>query len=213
LYCSKIGLHCFEAEDGAGALKLARETNVALFLIDLGLPDMDGRDLLPLLRELDSEDSFRFYAATGAPRETKAELLRAGFHEVVFKPFSRERLRQVLEVTRTKPETPILEPSAFRDLSSMPKQVLVSLVETFEGEALERSAKLKAAARSADVETLRKEAHALKGAAFVVAAKALSELCQELERQATTGSVSDPVPAVDRIEVALEETLRQLRPR
>lgn len=211
LYCRKLGYACLLAEDGATALDVVNEHEVGIFLLDLGLPDMDGRELVKLIRKQERSVESRFYASTGAPRESKTEIMAAGFDAVLFKPFTRERLRQLLATKAVTPVVSVIESTAYEALQNMGPDILANLVATFESEALERIAQLRTAAESNDVETLRKEAHALKGAALVLAAMALSDLCRDLELKAASGIIEDPVSIVSKIGSVLAETLRQLR--
>jgi CheY-like chemotaxis protein len=52
LFGQRPDLELHVAASGAQALDLARRMSPALLLVDLGLPDIDGRQLLPLLRGL-----------------------------------------------------------------------------------------------------------------------------------------------------------------
>ncbi len=76
------------AEDGASALRLAREERPDLILLDLGLPDMDGREVLRRL-SVDPATSGIPVAVLSADAtgERRAELLAAGATRYLTKPF------------------------------------------------------------------------------------------------------------------------------
>src|SRR6476619_194319 len=94
------------AATGAEALRLAREERPDLVLLDLGLPDTDGRDVCRALRR---ESSVPIVMVTARGTETDRIVgLELGADDYVVKPFSAPevaaRLRAVLR--RGAPATP-----------------------------------------------------------------------------------------------------------
>jgi DNA-binding response OmpR family regulator len=74
------------AETGDSALNLAGQRPFDLLLIDLGLPDLDGRDLLPRLREVSAAPAI---ALTGYDIEADVDSCAvAGFAGRLVKPIS-----------------------------------------------------------------------------------------------------------------------------
>lgn len=47
----RLGVTCFEAEDGEGAVALARQTPPDLIVLDVGLPRLDGFEVVDILRQ------------------------------------------------------------------------------------------------------------------------------------------------------------------
>ena len=87
-----------QAASGLAGVQLAMEHNPDVVILDLGLPDIDGRDLLRMLR---SVSDVPVIVATA--RDDEAEIVRvldAGADDYVVKPFSSEqidaRIRAVL---------------------------------------------------------------------------------------------------------------------
>lgn len=78
-----------EAQTAAEALMLARRPGVELVLLDLGLPDRDGLELIPLIRAMDR--SVIVLTARGATEE-KVAALDLGADDYVVKPFDTEEL-------------------------------------------------------------------------------------------------------------------------
>ncbi|WP_431856782.1 response regulator transcription factor [Azospirillum sp.] len=75
-----------EAADGAAGLALAREGGFAAVLLDVGLPDMDGRDLCRLMRR----EGVRcpIIMLTGASTDADTILgLDSGANDYIVKPF------------------------------------------------------------------------------------------------------------------------------
>jgi CheY-like chemotaxis protein len=87
------------AEDGAAALRLAREERPAVILLDLQLPDMSGDELLAaLLADPETAAIPVVVASADAMPETERRLAELGAHAFASKPFD---LRQLVEVLAT----------------------------------------------------------------------------------------------------------------
>jgi two-component system KDP operon response regulator KdpE len=80
------GYKCIEADSGAGALMLAASHNPDILVLDLGLPDIDGVEVIKKLREI-SQIPIIIVSARGHDRE-KVEALDAGADDYLTKPFS-----------------------------------------------------------------------------------------------------------------------------
>jgi two-component system, OmpR family, KDP operon response regulator KdpE len=85
-----------EAETGAAALNLLRDQPPDLIVLDLGLPDMSGLDLLRRIRDA-SNVPIVVLSNTDAVR-TKVEALEAGASDFVTKPFNVEEVAARLQV-------------------------------------------------------------------------------------------------------------------
>ena len=98
--CDGVTLHT--ATDGQSGLAAAQRLRPGLILLDLSLPDMDGRELLQRLRDdpaLAQVPCVAVSANALAPEVASA--LQAGFQDYVTKPFSLQRLVEVLDHFRT----------------------------------------------------------------------------------------------------------------
>ena len=85
------GWTVIEAECAAEALRRADEELVDLVLLDLGLPDADGKEIIPALR---SKDVVAVIILSARYQETeKVAALDAGADDYVDKPFSIEELK------------------------------------------------------------------------------------------------------------------------
>ena len=87
---SAAGHRWLEAATGAEALRLAKQYVPDVVLLDLGLPDMDGREVARALREWSSVPIL-VLSARGDERE-KVALLDAGADDYLTKPFGFEEL-------------------------------------------------------------------------------------------------------------------------
>lgn len=84
------GSEVFCAGTAAEGLKLAKEKAIDIILLDLGLPDADGKDLVPHLRSL-GDVSIIVISARNQEAE-KVEALDQGADDYVDKPFSIKEL-------------------------------------------------------------------------------------------------------------------------
>jgi two-component system KDP operon response regulator KdpE len=84
------GYRVLEAGTGEEALRLATQYAPDVVLLDLGLPDMEGREVARRLREW-SKVPILVLSARGQERE-KVELLDAGADDYLTKPFGFEEL-------------------------------------------------------------------------------------------------------------------------
>lgn len=85
----RSGWHCAEAGGAGEALALARRPGCEVVLLDLGLPDRDGLELIPLLKALDR--AVIVLTARDATAE-KVAALDLGADDYVTKPFDTEEL-------------------------------------------------------------------------------------------------------------------------
>jgi DNA-binding response OmpR family regulator len=86
----RAGLSVTEAAGGREALREFYDVRPDLVVLDLGLPDMEGWEVLDRLREL-SDAPVLMLTAQGAELD-KVRALRAGADDYVTKPFGRQEL-------------------------------------------------------------------------------------------------------------------------
>jgi len=80
------GYKCIEADCGANTLMLAASCNPDILILDLGLPDIDGVEVIKQLRKV-AQTPILIVSARGHDRE-KVEALDAGADDYLTKPFS-----------------------------------------------------------------------------------------------------------------------------
>ena len=85
----RAGMHCAEANTAAEALTSACRTGCQVVLLDLGLPDRDGMELVPLIKAMDR--AVIVLTARGATDE-KVAALDLGADDYITKPFDTEEL-------------------------------------------------------------------------------------------------------------------------
>lgn len=90
------GFAVMSAASGEEALEIARELRPCLVVLDLGLPDIDGIELVLRLRAEPNTAGAPIYALSGFTN-LRAAALAAGFDGFLLKPVSGSDLREVAE--------------------------------------------------------------------------------------------------------------------
>ena len=102
------GYKCMDTDKGASALMLAVSHNPDIMILDLGLPDMDGIDVIKKLRAV-SQLPVLVISARGHERE-KVEALDAGADDYLTKPFGvPELLARIRVILRHNSKTASLQ--------------------------------------------------------------------------------------------------------
>ena len=98
-----------------------------------------------------------------------------------------------------RPDAPTLDPEVFEDLLTLGPEFVAGLVSTYLETAPERLQGLREAVGDADLDTVARLAHALKGSSAAMAAQHLAALCADIERAAKygAGTVPDLVAEAD----------------
>lgn len=91
----ELGHSVMEAESGKTAIDLIKRTDVEVAVLDLGLPDMDGLEVLPRL--LEEDESVAVIVMTGRGSiETVVEAMKLGAESFLVKPVDVETLKVTL---------------------------------------------------------------------------------------------------------------------
>ena len=91
MYLSGRGYRVTSAGDGSTAIELAEKGNPDLVLLDLGLPDVDGLEVIGRMRQHDPRVPIVVLSARSASHE-KVAALDAGASDYVTKPFDVDEL-------------------------------------------------------------------------------------------------------------------------
>lgn len=94
---AQAGIHCDTCTDTAELMEMIRRKEYALLLTDLKMPEINGFDLLELLRTSNVGNSRRIpvVVATASGSCGREELMERGFAGCLFKPFSMSELMEV----------------------------------------------------------------------------------------------------------------------
>ena len=91
----KQGYEVFTAGNGEDALKLAREEQPELVLLDYHLPGIDGLEVLQRLKEMDDDILVIMVTAQGG-LETAVNTMRHGAYDYINKPFNLDEMAIVI---------------------------------------------------------------------------------------------------------------------
>lgn len=98
MYLEELGYTPDIAENGQKALELAQKNQYDLILMDIGLPDMTGIDVVKKIRAGGKNQRTPIVALTGfAPEDVIASCLAAGMEKVFFKPTDATTLQQIIK--------------------------------------------------------------------------------------------------------------------
>ena len=91
------GIHCDTCTDAAELMEMIRRKEYSLLLTDLNMPDINGFELLELLRTSNVGNSrdIPVIVTTASGSCGKEELIEHGFTECLFKPFSISELMEI----------------------------------------------------------------------------------------------------------------------
>ncbi|MBW1799529.1 MAG: PAS domain S-box protein, partial [Deltaproteobacteria bacterium] len=209
-HLTKAGFQVDLAEDGEQAVKAYKQKNYDLIFMDIQMPVMDGYDATREIRRIEKrhlgENGADPAASQAGPlpiiamtahalKGYREKCLDAGMNDYISKPIRRKELLDMVEkwIHRTKKTTGNALPVEVRH-SEAPLEYARALSE-FEGDEafLMEAAQgfiqnvrsqiemIRQAIFDGDAETVRKEAHSIKGGAANLAAEWLSEIALELE--------------------------------
>lgn len=95
-FLKDAGYETVMASDGKEAISIYPQLNPDLILLDLGLPDMNGRDVLKDVKAKMPQIKIMIISAY-ADQKTKDELLNLGADFFLAKPFMPEELQEAVK--------------------------------------------------------------------------------------------------------------------
>ena len=107
------GYKVLQAENGQQGLELLALQGADLVILDLGLPDLDGFDVLSELRSWSSAPVI--VLSVRADEEEKVKLLDAGANDYVTKPFSVQELMARIRVLLRQAQHVVVESAVYDD--------------------------------------------------------------------------------------------------
>lgn len=92
LYLKKHGFQTQGIDSGKTAIQIVQNKTFDIILLDIQLPDINGKELLPLLLKTLPEKPFIAALTAYSGETTKAEIMNAGFDHVFSKPVDTQAL-------------------------------------------------------------------------------------------------------------------------
>lgn len=220
----KLGVEATFVANGKEALKEMESGEYGILFTDLHMPEMDGYDLVNLIRTLDEETDegkrFPVIVLTAdvqmAQRET---YMRHGFDECLLKPVSLGQFRGLLmRWGLLEAESGIDEDEAAASVDAAPasalppaidKKAMIEQMGAFDDMAIEMLGmfvdmtapvigKIREAHTHKDAHELSEAAHSLKGAARSACCNVLGDLASKLQDTAEDGKLGDDlIPQIE----------------
>lgn len=104
LYLKKHGFEVKGTDSGQEALSLARQNSFDIILMDIQLPDMNGKELLKEIDVLTKGKSFIAALTAYSGEKVKEDIMNAGFADIFSKPVDTQRLLRRLQELLSKSE-------------------------------------------------------------------------------------------------------------
>ncbi|HME38253.1 MAG TPA: PAS domain-containing protein [Steroidobacteraceae bacterium] len=205
------------ANNGAEALERLAESGFDAVLMDCQMPVMDGFTATRHIRDSERRNGrgkrLPIIALTAnVMTEDRQSCIAAGMDAHLGKPIEPAQLIACL--TRyLKPDAvrPEVDMSALRELTGGDAEFERDLVETFVSSGDQCLAEILSALRTSDFETIRKRAHALKGASANIHAAGLAAAASSLESAVRANSVQEIDGLVQQLTEKLQAVNAELR--
>ncbi|WP_268796780.1 transporter substrate-binding domain-containing protein [Pseudomonas huanghezhanensis] len=212
-----LGHHCQMAVNGIDALQRWRSEHFDLVIADCNMPVMSGYDLTRSIREQERLESRQRctilgYTANAQPEESQ-RCRDAGMDDCLFKPISlttlNERLSKVGVLSRyVRLSDPLtFSPESIAALTGGREDLSKRLIEQlFTSNSADR-VELMALVPQGDRQQLRDMGHKIKGAARIISARHVIDMCEALEDACDENEADDIIFAR---QTALDTALKQL---
>jgi putative two-component system response regulator len=198
------GLNVVTAVDGKQALERFKEEEFDMVFTDLNMPEMDGYELTENIRKVNKKIPI---VAVTVDCTKMQDLKDRGFNDCLAKPFSQESIKRMIEngsvyykeETGNKVVKPEKEHVNFETMETMlgGAESAKCMAGSYTNANKSDQEMLSQVVESGDNTAIAKAGHKIKGAAKMVGAEALAELCAELETTAKKGEdVSEIVKKV-----------------
>ncbi len=238
----RLGYEADIVGDGRQALARLDHAAYDVILMDVQMPEMDGLEASrAICARWAASEHPRIIAMTAeAMQGDREKSLAAGMDDYIVKPVTLDRLAAALAKCRPLAAAPAPGAAAMPPIekqkiaagTALDRDVLHQLREDLGGPAALREvirsfldqtpsvlSALRDAAARADVPSIRRTAHMIKGTSSTLGARELSEQCAEIERVGQTGCIADAgsrVIAIEAsyrtIEAALKAEIERPRP-
>jgi CheY-like chemotaxis protein len=198
-----LGYSADVAANGREAVEAAGRHDYGAILMDCHMPEMDGYEATAEIRR--REGTVRhlpIIAMTAAVlAEERARCLAAGMDDFIAKPVSLDNVRDTLARWLAPREEPAAgTPKPDEEWTRTRSPLLGQLLGAFLASTRHDLARLRTAVEEADLGTMHRVAHHLKGGALVFGLEEMVASCQAVEVLARSGSLDGARELVDRLE-------------
>jgi two-component system sensor histidine kinase EvgS len=186
-----LGHHCEIAVHGAEGLQRWRSEPFDVVIADCNMPVMNGYDLTRHIRDQELSESrprctILGYTANAQPEETR-RCRDAGMDDCLFKPISLTALNEHLSKVIALPRRPLFDnpetfdPDSITALTGGREGMARRLIEQLITSLHDDREELNALMPEADPRHLRDIGHKIRGAARIISARHVVEMCEALE--------------------------------
>jgi CheY-like chemotaxis protein/HPt (histidine-containing phosphotransfer) domain-containing protein len=216
------------AYNGKEAVTMAQSTSYDLIFMDCQMPEMDGYEATGEIRRRERlGERIPIVAMTAhAMPGDRERCIEAGMDDYISKPLRQADLQRAIgKLAKVEAAGPDPKENDHSELSN-PFQASIARLFRVAGEQdvdfardvikdfLHSAAVIIMAARRAaesnDANSLKEEAHKLKGVSSNIGAVNMSRLCGELEQSAMAGSIAEAIELIDLLEQEFFHTREQL---
>lgn len=197
IYRQRGGMRVMHAATGPEAVELAARHKFEFVLLDLKMPELNGLEVAKRIRALDPGVTICGVAGSEGGEEARRQGREAGMDTVLFKPLRLEELARALEKKNQKQgaggggdddaEKHVFDESFLEDADAEFRR---SLLTGWKASLEEMACQMRLQAEERDWAGLERSAHAAKGAAAQIGARAISSVARDIEFEAKRGDAS-----------------------
>lgn len=204
----KLEVEAEFVENGKEALESLKTGRYGILITDLHMPEMDGYELVEILRKNEKTKTFPVIVLTADVQMTQRQTyLGHGFDECLLKPVSLGQMRRLLirwglleeeiqqETPGSEPKQPAAQAPAL-DIEKVKEQMgsfdegIIKMLGLFISMTEPTIEKLRAALEAKDYHTLHEAAHSLKGGARSACCNILGDIAAQLQEDAAAQKTS-----------------------
>lgn len=218
----KAGFQVDILESAEQALELFRRCPFGIVLIDCDTPEINGFQTTASMRmmEGDARHTPIVGLTSNGSQSHRLERKAAGIDNYLLKPFRRDRVEAVvskyapLRELRPAPQLLSLDKDRVRELQELASDdpgLLTELIDIFLTGTPELIDQMRHSLEDEDSNSLRRNAHTLKGSSGQMGALRIQDLCATIETLASTGSLVGVEALLSEVSLAFTRAVGELR--